>query len=538
MPTINGADYNLQNRLIPADGLLVSLAEHIGDFVLDYQLKHPSVWRDRIPMGQFPLFNGASQKSYIFRGTLGPQAGLTGWSRIEPSRKAAAGENGFDACSYDPQEYTWAFESVDFSGLRSSWRSPVFCVNDLKYQDKAMQQLGMIIKGGAQVTDQFKETFNRESYLKQAADNGKFAVLAEGNGVGFIDSTMFRVTYNPFVVDAAGDTYITMNATAFSKMSALNFSMLDLVRQYLGDQCPDAAMSNAGGMPVYGLMLDLFDFEKFVLTDSALREDFRRAIPTRLIEGFNMEFRIYRGWALIHDPRQARFAVSSTAATTVTAKRVNPRRATRAGIIGLVPESNPAYLQAELGTMVVFLNNVIQILVPSVVASLGSGMTFGPAPDFNGQWFWLNIQHNETNPLNEVGYFFSRYEYYVKPLEYAQNAMVFVYRRCPHVLRTGCLLEDTEDAVASGAVPITAAPAAGDFSAANNTIVLSLASVLDAKVGDAVTINTDDGDDLTAYIAEDHSAPIYKFVWLEGASNEPAAVTELNDPAIVTVTVA
>lgn len=536
MPVINGADYNLQSRLIPQDATLVRMAEHFDQFLLDWQMRHPMVWRDRIPIGQFPLYSGYSQKSYVFRGTLGPQAGLSDWAQVEPSRKASGTDNGFDRCTYTPQTYTWAYDQIDFSGLTTSWRSPVFCVNDLKYLDKAQQQLGMIVKAGAEITDQVKETFNRESYLKQAADNNKFTILAEGNGVDFIDNTTFRVTYNPFTKDSDGDTYITMNATAFAAISTLNFTMMDMIRQYLGDQCPDAAMSNEGGMPVFGAMLDILDFEKFVLVDASLREDFRNAIPARLIEGFNMGFRTYRGWMLIHDQRQARFTVKSTSTTTIVAKRVLPRRATRPGVVGLVPECNPAYLTAELGTLIVFLNNVIQILVPAPVDSLGTGMTFGPAPDFNGQWAWLNILDPDSNPLGENGYFFSRYEYYVKALEYAQNAMVFLYRRCPQVIRTGCMIEEQTEAK-TGAIAMSVAPTAAGFSATNRTVTLTLADIMAARVGDTVSIKKDDSNSFTAYVAADHAAPTYTFAWLSGATNAPAAFSDMNDTAIVTVTV-
>ena len=535
MPNIN-ATYDLQGRVIPADGTLASLAEHLGpEFMYDWQLKHPNVWRDRIPLGSFDLFNGYSQKSYVFRGTLGPQAGLSEWGRIEPSRKATSTDAGYDRCSYNPQTYTWSMDAIDFSGLSTSWRSPVFCVNDLKFQDKAQMQLGMIIKAGADITGQIKETFSRESYLLQAASNGKFVVFAEGQGIDFIDSTTARVTYSPFTVDGDGDTYITVNASVLAKISALNFTLLDQIRQYLGDQCPDAALSNEGGMPVYGLMLDLLDFEKYVLRDLDIREDFRRAIPMRLIEGFNMGFRVYRGWAMIHDQRQARYSVKSTTASTVILKRVLPRRRTRPGIIGLVPESNPAYILAEYGTMVVFLNNVIQILVPSTVSTLGSGMTFGPAPDFNGQWFWLNILDPQTNPLGENGYFFSRYEYFVKALEYAQNAMVILYRRCEQVLRTGCQIELATDAVTT-AQTVAAAVVTGNFSATTNLFTVTLPKPMAAKLGDAVSVvKTVDGTTFVGYIVADHAAPTYTIGWLEGAANEPVLYTDLGAATTIAV---
>ena len=528
---ISGVSYDLTNRMIPGDGLLVSLAEHfMDDMIVDWQMKHPMVFRDRVPMGKMPLFNGFSQKAYIYKGTLGPQSGLSGWTKVEPSRKPADADVGVNRCSYNPQTYTWGFDEITFEGLQTSWRSTVFCVKELMYQDRAQQQLAMILKSGFQITDQIKETYSREMYLKTAADAGRFTLLLGGGGLDYVDATTNRVTYNPLT-----STNLTFNHSVLDRLSTLNFTQLDLIHQYLEDSCPDAALSMQDGRAVYGLMLDLNDFEQYALTDDEIREDFRHAIPMQLIKGFDMSFRVYRGWAFIHDPRQPRWALATDDGTTVTCTRVNPRRATRPGIIGYIPETDPNYIMAPLGAMTVFMNNVIQILVPSVVDSLGTGMTFGPAPDFNGSWKWLNIQNEDTNPVNEIGYFFSRYEYFCKLLEYSQDCHVILYRRCKQSLKTQCPAELTSSA--KDTQSLLNIPASGDFSATNFTVVLTLAGNLTGGEGDQVTIKKDNGDSFTANIADDSNAPTYKFVWNTGTTNAPSAVGDMNDPAIVTVTV-
>jgi hypothetical protein len=192
------------------------------------------------------------------------------------------------------------------------------------YQDMAQQQLAMILKAGFQNSDQIKETYAREMYLKTAADAGKFTLLLEGGGLDYVDSATNRCTYNPLT-----STNLTFNASLLDRISTLNFTQLDLVHQYLTDQCPDAALRIDSGMPVYGLLIDLRDFEKFALTDDEVREDFRRAIPQRLIEGFNMGFKVYRGWALMHDLRQPRWNPSVINGAQGTATTVTCLRASR-----------------------------------------------------------------------------------------------------------------------------------------------------------------------------------------------------------------
>lgn len=505
-----GVNVDLQNRLVPSDGKLIQMAEHFDQFIMAHELANPSVWRDRLPKGVYELFNGTSQKTNIFRGTLGPQQGLSDWTSIEPSRKASGNDPGFDYCAYNPQTYTWGIETVTFSGLRTSWRSPVFCVNDLKFVDQAKTQLGLIIKAGSRVVDDVKEVFNREQYVKAAVDAGKAVVFVDG-GIDYIDNPALRFSYDPYVKNADGDTYLTFASALLPRISALNWSLLDNLRTYLADEAPDAAVGMDSGMPVYGLMIDLMDFERMVYKDSDLREDFRYARPQQLISGFNMGFKVYRGFALMHDPRQMRFKIQKNNGTSVTATRVVPRRATKAGTVGYIPETNPDYIKAELAIGIIFMNDVIQILVPPTVNNMGSGMVFGPAPGYNGEWTWINEYDREYNPLKEVGYFFARFEYFVKPLIYSNIATVFLYRRCPQVLSTGCALEVGSD-TASTDVGVAVNAVAADINATNKTATLTLVSKLAAGVGDAVTVTDDDGVAVAANIADASAAPTYVFV--------------------------
>jgi hypothetical protein len=518
-----GVSLDLNNRLVPGDGKLIQMAEHFDQFIMAHELANPSVWRDRLPKGVYELFNGTSQKTNIFRGTLGPQQGLSEWTSIEPSRKPSGNDPGSDYCSYNPQTYTWGIETVTFSGLRTSWRSPVFCVNDLKFVDQAKTQLGLIIKAGSRVTDDVKEVFNREQYVKAAVDAGKAIVFVDG-GIDYIDNSAVRFSYDPFLKDANGDTYLTFASSLLPKISALNWSLLDSIRVYLADEAPDAAIGSDSGMPVYGLMIDLMDFEKMVYKDAELREDFRYARPQQLITGFNMGFKVYRGFALMHDPRQMRFKIKSDNGTNVTATRVVPRRATKAGTVGYIPETNPDYISAELAVGIIFMNDVIQVLVPPSVNNMGSGMVFGPAPGYNGEWTWINEYDREYNPLKEVGYFFARFEYFTKPLIYSNIATVFLYRRCPQVLSSGCLVEAGSDTDGTD-VGVAVNAAEADVDTTNNTITLTLVSKLTGGLGDAITLTDDAGGSATGNIADASAAPTYTFVFssLSGLTESTAS---------------
>lgn len=535
---IAGTSTAVGNRLIPADALLVSYAEHFDPFLVDWQQSHPSVFRDLIPKGTFAPFNGASQKSYVFRGSLGVQAGLADWSKVEPSQKPVGQAAGVDRCQWNPRTYTWAYDMFQNSGLRTSWRSPIFCVNDLRDMDEAKRQLGLILSAGTDVVDQTREVYAREVYVKTAVEAGRGIVLVEGGGVNYIDDSTLHFAYDPFLVDADGDTYITFPAALLPRLSTLNWSQLDLIKAYLSDQCPDAASSSEGGMPIFPLMLDTIDFEKMVYADSELREDFRYAKPQQLIAGFDMGFKVYRGFALVHDRRQMRYKIASVDANTVTCKRVLPRREKAiASVVGHAPETNPDYLSAELALAIVFLSDSVQILVPQAITNMGSNMVFAPQPGFNGEWSWINIPDIDTNPLSEKGLFFSRFEYHLQPLRYAQEITVILYKRCTASVKTGCPVKvEGADALAASS-GIEANAASGDFDGTANSIVLTLSKKLDAELGEAVTIKKAGGQSFTAYIGSAKTAPVYTFVWKEGATDQPTANTDFT-AAVTTVTVA
>jgi hypothetical protein len=512
---ITGTGTDVGNRLIQADNLMVRTMENYDKFLQNWQLGHPNTMRDRFPLGLYPMGQGASQKSYIFRGSIsGPQAGLGTWTDVSPSTKPINGVGGTDQCTYNPSTYTWAYDAIDYSGKTCSWRSPVFCARDLYTQTMAREQLAMILGAGAQVTDAVKETFNRETFMYTAAAAGKFIPMVEGIGLQFLDDPTMRIAYNPNLTDADGDTYIRFRSSLLPRLSTLNWSLLNLIRQYYAEACPDAAQGMEAGMPIFPLLCDLVDFEKMVYADADLREDFRYARSSTLIDGFNMGFKVYRGFGLQNDARQARYNVSNLVTVDgveyAHAKRVVPRRAIRQGVIGLIPEANPDYINAEIGTLLVFPKDTLQILVPDTITSLGSGTSFGPAPGFNGQWQWLNYQTDE-NPLKEKGFFFSRFEYYVKVRRYAEFAMVIAYRRCPQVLKTKCAADVESSAVDTATLAVAAV--ASDIDSVNNRVKVNLSAKLTAGVGDAVTLTDSDSRALSCVIAEAANAPTYVLMY-------------------------
>lgn len=516
MPVLQG----LQNY----NDKMLTMAEHWDQFIMDRQLKNPSIWYDRIPRGAYELFSGLSQKSNIYRGALPVQAGLNTWRKIGLSRKPAAGDEGYDNCAPGtPHTYSYAFETIQYEGYTDEWQSEPVCLEDLKFVDYAKEQLSLIVRSGVDYGVSILENWNREMYLYFAKNAGRCVVLAEG-ALQFEDVAKYRFTYDPFLsttdVDGASVPYLSVDATV--KISSLNWSLLDYLRTTMADRAGEAALARDSGMPVFGLMIDMMDFERFVLDNAQLREDFRSIPTNKLIAGYDFGMRTYRGFALIHDARQMRFRYKTVTAGQAIYTRVLPLRAGRAVTIGSIPEPNPAYYRAELGVGVIFMNEVFQNLFVPSISNLGSGMSFGPAPGLTGDWKWINIPDPQTNMLGNTGFFYGRFQVYPKPLLYSSETTVFLYRRCPQAIATECPVQTSQSTSAVGCV---ADAVAGDFDLTNRRVTLTLTAKIDDGLGDAVTV-THNGGATPMVVAGDALAPMYVLAWAAAAANAPTVYSQ------------
>lgn len=530
----------LMSGLAHYNDKMLTLAEHYDEFIMDRTLKNPNIWHDRIPRGSYELFSGLTQKSNIYRGGLPVQAGLNTWRKIGLSRKATGGDPGFDNCAPGtPHTYSYAWETIETEGFTDEWQSEPVCLEDLKYVDYAKEQLALVIRSGVEYGISILENWNREMYMYYANRAGRCVVMTEGS-LEFEDVSTYRFSYNPFLTttDVDGDTVPYLKVDQSLKISTLNWSLLDYLRTSLADRAGEAAMAKDSGMPVFGLMIDLIDFERFVLTDTKLRDDFRYAQPQSLIKGYDFGMKVYRGFGLIHDARQARFRFKTIGAGTNSTDdesgkaiytRIKPVRLGRAVTIGNVPEPNPQYYRGELAIGVIWHNDVFQNLFVPSIDSLGSGTKFGPAPGLTGEWKWINIPDPATNLLGNTGNFYGRFQIYPKPLMFSGDTTVFLYRRCPQQVNSVCAIED---GASSAAVALAANAVSADFDLTNRRVTVTLASKIAAGIGSAVTV-THGGGATPMKVVGDALAPKYTLAWASGAANAPTVYSNFTTSTTV-----
>lgn len=469
----------------------LELPQYFDTFISERSRKHPNIFIDRIPKGALPPYSGLVQQVNIFHGPVGEQAGLSNFRRIQRSRVPGANDPGHDACAVQPKSFSYGWETRQYTGYAGEWESEPICIEDIAYTHMAKEQAQMIAMTVPKITLSVWETWNREQWINTTVQGGNSYIMArEGQDLGSANTAQFQ--YDPYEVRDFGgsepESFLRYPASV--QPGALEWSHLTWWQDYLGDECPDAALAMDSGYPVFGLMIHIRDFEKMIRGDETLRQDYREARPEVLIDGFPGAFKKYRGFLLMHDNRQARFKVQSVetedAVDYVVARRVKPMLE-YAGSLGNIVEANKEYHNAELAVGLLIMNEVLQNLVPVPIGTLAKDMTFGTEPGYNGEFKWMNEYDKETNPLRNTGNYFGRFRIFPKPLLYHNRAISFLYARCPHVMGSDCVK------LAEGVTGVTTSAlsrdlAAGDFDDDTRTITLPVDDVLSLEMGQAITI--------------------------------------------------
>ena len=479
----------------------VDALEFLDPVIQDRSESSKSLYRDKIKRGSYELGSGIVKNKYRFYPNMDDQFGLTSWRNIQLSRPAADDDPGFNGCTYDPKLVTHGWEKLEWTGYETSRRTEDICLKDIKYRWQFQQQLTLMFNFLADITLQVWEQFSREVYLKMAGDENQIYILSEGAP----NSNPISAVYDPF---SSADMTIPRDLT----VGTLHWSFMKWWQMYYGLQVPKGAMGMKNGIPTFAMVVHPFDIDYMIRNDPEIREDYRYYKTSVLIEGMGaVEW--YDGWAIIPDMCAPRFKVKTVGTNTLVLERVAPFT-TEAVTTGDRMTVNPEYLNAQYALGVIFLDEVFQLKIPpSGPANPGGEAQYGTVPSLMGEFDFLNIQDRETNLLRETGFYFGRYEAFIEPLEYSNEATCFLYKRCPGTTIDLC---EPCDGGTDGAKTITAAERVeidGESDSSFTQVKITLDACLDCEGLAEVSIDYSGGDpvteDVEGVILNDAEAPIY-----------------------------
>ena len=519
---------------------MIEISQHFEPMIQISVLNNPRWWHDRVPRSAFPLFNGTVHETRIFRGSLMKYAGLDEWQDIDPYPTAT--NNPCGSMGYSTPTYGW--EALSWRGKRAAWGSDPICAEQFKFFDQAQQQLAWTLASGAEYGIQMQEVWNRDLFIYQSV-NFKRSFIMSAKYTG--KTTDAHYYYNPFIkFDGVGSgseghalastinrAFILFHADV--DVEPVNFDILDKVRASLQIRCPSAAVSKAGGEPIFALAMSHDDVEKYVRGNEEERRYWIEANPQALIKHYDFATAVFRRWMITNDNNQLRFKRTKliknfSAADALAygldalgtdmfvgrdvwvAVSVDPLipSTDRVGVNGtVIPEDNPEYIDAELAIAPVFMNQVFQNQFVPSVTSLGSGTSFGPAAGLNGTWRWLNIQDRETNPLGNVGNFYGTFEIVPKPETHVFHTISFLYKRCNVALPSYCPMDNGK--INPVLKDSTTLASTVRIAVGQSTAVLRTKEMLKCSPGDVIALTaTAKGDDTFAYTgAGTHASDVF-----------------------------
>jgi hypothetical protein len=415
-------------QLDTVNSILVNEAGRIGPDIYTKAL-NTSAWINLAQRGTFPDEMGDVINVLTWERSL-PANGLT-WSDVN-TQQYYNNETGAGTGVLNPDPQTLGTclptpavisfgQTIRSYGLKqAAVQSPKICVHDLRFAAKRRDQLSAMFNILKDNTKWAWETYYRSAY----------ADLAEHKVV---------VTSSLTSVDGA-DTWPTPVVGTVASMRHISQGILDrLYLKLVREGAEPWGMEN--GRPVYAVVLSP-EAQEFLFRGIGglnLRDDFRynNSRVNELLAPLGVE-RSYKGWFYLVDMFPRRFNVVETAPSSgvyrwdevlpfVSEETTNGRR--------FVLNSN--YEVADVEEAYIYVREALEFQVPKAITTPGGGTSF-TAQNYMGDFRWLNILNETTNPDGTIGFFRGVMSVATKPCS-PDLATVLRFRRCaPSVAGLAC----------------------------------------------------------------------------------------------------
>ena len=104
----------------------LNAVEFLDPVIRDASLNVPRIWVNLLPRATMELGKGLVRTKTRFYADIVDQSGLTNWKQIQKGRAPGTlgvDDPGYDACSYEADMISYAFEQVNWTGYQTSKRT-------------------------------------------------------------------------------------------------------------------------------------------------------------------------------------------------------------------------------------------------------------------------------------------------------------------------------------------------------------------------------------------------------------------------------
>ena len=357
-----------------ANNQLAAESGRIGEMVSS-KLIMTSPWNRLVEQSQFPSGMGQTIQTLIYQRTVVPDASNDAWSNVGFN----TGDPATNTCNPVAQEMSYAFSYKSYNLQQLAAKSPVLCINDIRYSWQFGEQLAEQTRILTENTRWIWENRYRNEYLRLA-----------GNHI-VLDSL------NPYEASSSGSD---QDFPAVEPISPLQQGYLDAYYLQLARDNAEGEVAMVEGAKVFTLIASPETINALKKQNNDIRQDLRFSSEANTLLsplGANWS---YMNFAYVNDLQAPRYTFTNGEFVRVD-YYVN-----QAAYQGQQAVVNPAYLSAPYEVSFIFNPKVYTSRVAEPITSPGGGTKFDPV-NYRGEFQWVNIRDNNCNILGNQGYFYS-----------------------------------------------------------------------------------------------------------------------------------
>ena len=412
------------------NSILVNEAGRIGPDIYTKAL-NTSAWLNLAQRGSFPDEMGDVINVLTWERALPGTGANLSWTDIATQQyfnndNADGGTDGSPTSFASPNSCLPSTATIGFGQTvrqynlkQTAVHSPKICVNDLRFATKRKDQLTAMFNILKDNTKWAWETYYRATYT----DLAEHKVVVQ-TGLTSVDGASTWTI-------PAGDGGNAGQAIAAKMVNMKHFTQSILDRIYLKLVREGAEpWGRENGRPVFACVMSPEAQEFLFRGFGALnqRDDFRySARVDELLAPLGVE-RSYKGWYHLLDMFPRRFNITYNTGLSVYEYSEIPPFTPVETTNGRKFILNSVYELADIEEAYVFVKESVEFQVPKPLNAPGGGTQFNPV-NYMGDFRWVNIPNETTNPDGTIGFFRGVMSCGAKP-QAPDLAYVLRFKRC------------------------------------------------------------------------------------------------------------
>lgn len=353
-----------------------------------------SPWNRLIRQQNFPSGMGQTLQTLIYQRTTVPDVSGAAWTDVNFN----SGDGS--SCNPDAQQINYAFSYKSYNLKQLNVKSPVLCVNDLRYAWEIQEQLAEQFRILSENTTWIWENRYRDEYLRLA---GNHIVLN---------------SLDPYSVASSGSE---QDFPAVEPITTLQQGYLDAYYLQIARDNATGAYAKIDGQNQFALIASPEIINALKKQNNEIRQDIRFSSEANTLLAPLGATWAYMNYIYIADMQVPRYNFVNGEYVRVPYYVTAPASSGQQAVV------NPAYLTAPYEVAFIFNPEAYTSRVASAITSPGGNTSFNPV-NYRGDFVWINNRDNGCNILGDQGYFYSRSMQGSQPKR-TEWAYAILYRR-------------------------------------------------------------------------------------------------------------